>query len=368
MRKIATSCLWAAGRGSAHTRSATCSAPAGWARELVPGRTLAEVIAAGGTSPPGPITLADAVSIARQIAEALEAAHERGIVHRDLKPANVKITLDGVVKVLDFGLAKALAQETAPGGPAATLASAALTEEGLILGTARYMAPEQALGRPVDRRADIWAFGVVLFEMLTGRPLFRGETVAEIGWGGVYTVPAEGGTPTLLLPTDPKTDVEFNSVSALDDGRFIVTTFLRESQTYRTDLVSTGPDTQRTTLIADPEVTTVKADRRGALLFRRRGPNQGVWAAPFDGSRVDLGRTAVIAPRGTSFQADTTAVAGVVGPRDPDPGAGTGAAGRRLMGLDVARDGRLLTVRTVGESSPVLRRVLVQNWRAAIGR
>lgn len=120
----------------------------------------------------------------------------------------------------------------------------------------------------------------------------------------MYTVPAAGGTPTVRLPIDPKTDVEFTTVSPLADGRLIVTTFLRDSQAFRTDLVSAGPDGRRTTLVADPDVTSVKADRSGALLFRRRGSNQGIWAAPFDGTRVDLGRSVVIAPRGGSFQAD----------------------------------------------------------------
>jgi serine/threonine-protein kinase len=145
--------------------------------ELVEGEDLSAHIARG------PIPLAEALPIAKQIAEALEAAHEQGIIHRDLKPANVKVRADGTVKVLDFGLAKALV----PGGASAsadamnspTLTSPAMTEMGMILGTAGYMAPEQAKGKAVDRRADIWAFGVVLFEMLSGRSLYRGETVTE---------------------------------------------------------------------------------------------------------------------------------------------------------------------------------------------
>jgi serine/threonine-protein kinase len=144
--------------------------------ELVEGDTLAERIAQG------PIPLDEALAIARQIAEALEAAHEKGIVHRDLKPANVKITPDGKVKVLDFGLAKAFDTE-ASGGSAALTNSPTLTLEatraGVILGTAGYMSPEQARGKPADKRADIWSFGVVLFEMLTGRATFEGETVSD---------------------------------------------------------------------------------------------------------------------------------------------------------------------------------------------
>ena len=145
--------------------------------ELVDGPTLADRIASG------PIAVADALPIGRQIAEALEAAHEQGIIHRDLKPANVKVRPDGTVKVLDFGLAKALdanassAMVGAMSSP--TVTTPAMTALGVILGTAAYMSPEQAKGRAVDKRADIWAFGVVLFEMLAGRPLFAGDSVVE---------------------------------------------------------------------------------------------------------------------------------------------------------------------------------------------
>ena len=141
--------------------------------ELVEGPTLADRIAQGA------IPLEEALPIARQIADALECAHEQGIVHRDLKPANIKVRDDGTVKVLDFGLAKALDPSTSSGevmnSPTLT---ARATQMGLILGTAAYMAPEQARGRVVDRRADIWAFGVVLYEMLTGRRAFEGDDIS----------------------------------------------------------------------------------------------------------------------------------------------------------------------------------------------
>jgi eukaryotic-like serine/threonine-protein kinase len=145
--------------------------------ELIEGPTLADRIA------DGPIPLDEAVSIARQIAEALDAAHEQGIIHRDLKPANVKVRSDGIVKVLDFGLAKAL-EPTSAGSTDAyaspTLTSPAMiTRIGVILGTAAYMSPEQAKGRAADKRSDVWAFGCVLYEMLTGSRAFEGEDVSD---------------------------------------------------------------------------------------------------------------------------------------------------------------------------------------------
>ena len=143
--------------------------------ELVEGDTLADRIARGR------IDLDDALSIARQIADALEAAHDRGVIHRDLKPANIKITPEGRVKVLDFGLAKMAERDpSAVGLSVSPTLSVHATREGVILGTAAYMSPEQARGKPVDRRTDIWAFGCVLFEMLTGRKTFEGgDTVSD---------------------------------------------------------------------------------------------------------------------------------------------------------------------------------------------
>ena len=150
--------------------------------ELVEGEDLAKRLERG------PIPLDDALAIARQIADALAAAHEQGIVHRDLKPANVKVRDDGTVKVLDFGLAKAL-ESTGTAGRSGSQADAvlnsptittpAMTMHGMILGTAAYMAPEQAKGKPVDKRADIWAFGCVLYEMVSGRRAFQGDDVSD---------------------------------------------------------------------------------------------------------------------------------------------------------------------------------------------
>jgi serine/threonine-protein kinase len=144
--------------------------------ELVGGPTLADRIAKG------PIPADEALPIAKQIAEALEAAHAQGIVHRDLKPANVKVRADGAVKVLDFGMAKAMdpAGAIPPDlSEQPTITTPAMTQAGLVLGTAAYMSPEQAKGKPLDKRADVWAFGAVLYEMLTGRRAFGGESVAE---------------------------------------------------------------------------------------------------------------------------------------------------------------------------------------------
>src|SRR5438552_12048350 len=160
--------------------------------ELVEGPTLAERIAGGsvgaGLAPPAraqqaaPLPLDEALGIAKQIAEALEAAHERGIVHRDLKPANIKVTEGGAVKVLDFGLAKAFNPQDSAANlnetNSPTLGIAA-THAGVILGTAAYMSPEQARGKQVDKRTDIWSFGCVLYEALTGRQAFAAETVSD---------------------------------------------------------------------------------------------------------------------------------------------------------------------------------------------
>jgi eukaryotic-like serine/threonine-protein kinase len=195
--------------------------------ELVEGPTLAERIAAG------PVAPEEALAIAYQIIDALEAAHEQRIVHRDLKPANIKLRTDGTVKVLDFGIAKALeagAGADVPKRP--SLTTPAMTQAGVLLGTAAYMSPEQARGRRVDRRADIWAFACVLYEMLTGQQAFGGEdvplTLARVLAHGTdldslpgSISPAVGRTIELCLEKDPKERIgDIGDVRLSLEGRF----------------------------------------------------------------------------------------------------------------------------------------------------
>src|SRR5262245_52662632 len=190
--------------------------------ELVEGDDLSQRIARG------PIALDEVLPIAKQIADALEAAHEQGIIHRDLKPANIKVRADGTVKVLDFGLAKAIepAGSSSPStSMSPTITAPAMTETGVILGTAAYMAPEQARGKAVDRHADIWAFGAVVFEMLTGRRAFGGDDIAltvafvmtkEPEWSALPSAAprALGGLLRRCLEKDPK-----RRLQAIGDAR-----------------------------------------------------------------------------------------------------------------------------------------------------
>jgi serine/threonine protein kinase len=167
--------------------------------ELVEGPTLADRIARGR------IQIDEALPIARQIAEALEAAHEQRIIHRDLKPSNIKVRHDGKVKVLDFGLAKIIERSSTGADSdahASTVADATLSGQGLILGTAAYMSPEQAAGKVADKRSDLWSFGVVLFEMLTGKPVFNGDTLPEV-LASVLKAPPDWA----LLPTEVPTTI-----------------------------------------------------------------------------------------------------------------------------------------------------------------
>jgi len=174
--------------------------------ELVGGETLAEKIRRGA------VPLKESLEIATQITEALEAAHDKGIIHRDLKPANVKVTIDDKVKVLDFGLAKAFETPTSTSSLTnSPTVSVDPTQTGVILGTAAYMSPEQARGKPVSKSADIWAFGVVLYEMLTGRPPFQGEDASQTMASVIMQEPRFEGIPISVqrilkncLQKDPK--------------------------------------------------------------------------------------------------------------------------------------------------------------------
>ena len=207
--------------------------------ELVEGETLADRIARG------PIAVEEALHVAIQICDALEAAHEKGVVHRDLKPANVKMTPDGKVKVLDFGLAKMFAPE--PAGTdlsnSPTLVSGSL--QGVILGTAPYMSPEQARGQTLDKRTDLWAFGCVLFEMLTGQRAFDGATTTDISASIIKTEPdwkrlpdaASGRTRSLLrhcLQKDPK-----RRLQDIADARFEIDEILAETPMASFNVVTT---------------------------------------------------------------------------------------------------------------------------------
>jgi serine/threonine-protein kinase len=263
--------------------------------ELVEGPTLADRI------PQGPIPIDEALPIARQIADALEAAHEQGIIHRDLKPANIKVRPDGTVKVLDFGLAKALEPAAASTmvSRAATITTPAMTQAGLILGTAAYMSPEQARGKVVDKRTDIWAFGCVLFEMLTGVRAFDAEDVSltlsivlqrEPDFTALPSAvpPHVGQTVRLCLRKDPRQRPgDMRDVRLAMDGAFNAETVAKSLSIART---------------AHRRVPWTAA---GAALLLAAVSAYGWWRAtrpverPLIRLSVDLGPDAVRAPRDT---------------------------------------------------------------------
>jgi serine/threonine protein kinase/Tol biopolymer transport system component len=269
--------------------------------EVVEGEDLSAIIARG------PVPLSDALPIARQIADALEAAHEQGIVHRDLKPANIKVRADGTVKVLDFGLAKALSSAGSSGAAADAMNSPTLTaratQMGMILGTAAYMAPEQARGRAVDRRADIWAFGVVLYEMLTGQRAFPGDDISDVMASVLKTepdwqaVPATTPAPVrrLLrrcLEKDPR-----KRLSSIGDARLE----LDETESPTAAVTSPSPTARPSAVsrlwpvLAGVVVTAVVA----ALIWPRSRA-----AGP-----LDLTRLSILAPPGAALYPDSATVA-----------------------------------------------------------
>jgi hypothetical protein len=270
--------------------------------ELVPGPTLAERISQG------PIPLDEALSFAKQIAEALEYAHERGVVHRDLKPANIKITPEGVVKVLDFGLAK-VADPIAPPADAANSPTLTIraSEVGMIMGTAAYMSPEQASGKVADRRADIWSFGVVWWEMLAGHSLFEGETVshtlADVLRGPIDMRKLPAGTPPAireLLRRCLDRDVK-NRLRDIGEARVAIDQYLARP-------VEEHVPARRAALLPWATAAVLAVIAGVALWALWRAPRSGPEGAPLPLTRlsVDLGPdaltgfnlTAVISPDG----------------------------------------------------------------------
>lgn len=298
--------------------------------ELVEGETLATGLPEELRGRSAALPVNRALSMARQIAEALEAAHDRGIVHRDLKPANIKITPDGLVKVLDFGLAKALAGENRP----SNAQSHGETREGVVVGTAAYMSPEQARGLPVDRRTDIWAFGVVLFEMLAGHRPFRGETVtdtlasiltAEPEWDELPAAVTPGLARLLRrsLQKDPR-----RRLQSIGDARVQIEDLLEEGQEDRVDGPLAVRRTHRTVLVwAVVVLAALAVGMFGAPLLLVRQPA----SPPFSFS--------VVPPPGASLATEESPVI------SPD--------GRRLAFVGYDTTGRqLIYIHTIGTVDP----------------
>ena len=253
----------------------------------------------------GPLPLEESLSFARQIAEALEAAHEKGIVHRDLKPANVVVSAEGRVKLLDFGLAKAFENENgaSPEISHSPTLTARATAAGVILGTAAYMSPEQARGKPVDKRADVWAFGVVLFEMLTGKRLFQGETVSDT-LAAVLREPVDfaqlpPSTPPSVrvllercLERDPK-----QRLQAIGESRIALERTIAGSSGVRVAASrENAPAARRgrSSLVLAWALAAVFAAVAATLALRTRAPESRVY------------RASIPAPEGTVFSVDTT--------------------------------------------------------------
>ncbi len=277
--------------------------------ELVDGETLAARIQRG------PLPFDEAIAIAREIAEALEAAHERGIVHRDLKPANIALTSSDRVKVLDFGLAKAADAAGADSVPplnAPTITSPAmLTQAGMILGTAAYMSPEQTRGRPADKRSDVWAFGCVLFEMLTGRRAFDGDDVSDTLASVLRSDPAWNAVPSSVPPqirTLLKGCLEKNHhqrISDISTALFV----LKHDHSPQVDPPKPEPSSalRRAVILAVAVAASVATGAAAAVLFWARTPARDTQVARFtlpitDGRILTLSRRAVtVSPDGSQI-------------------------------------------------------------------
>lgn len=271
--------------------------------ELVEGETLAERIQKG------PVPLEEAIGLALQIADALEYAHEKRIVHRDLKPANIKLTPDGKVKVLDFGLAKAFEgsevvdDQSLSLSPTLTLAA---TQAGMILGTAGYMSPEQARGREADKRSDIWAFGVILFEMLSGKPTFQGGTVSDV-LASVLKVAVDWGALPAGLPgqvlrllrrclqDDPK-----RRIHDIADARLELQSALSEPETGVDKPVSAEPGSTRLTRLVPWGVALALGLVALVLFLARSGGDLPVrkFKIPVDQPRVNYSNRPTLSPDG----------------------------------------------------------------------
>jgi Tol biopolymer transport system component len=266
--------------------------------ELVAGRDLSVVIAQG------PMSLADTLPIARQIVDALEAAHDAGIIHRDLKPANIKVRDDGTVKVLDFGLAKAMDPTGSSDAANSPTLTGRATQMGMIIGTAAYMAPEQAKGRAADRRADIWAFGVVLYEMLTGRRAFAGDDVSDVLASVLKTDPDWRALPADLPPSirrllrrclekDPR-----RRLGAIGDARLELDE-IEPAAIVVTGTTVTVKDHSITPLLWSAVAGIVLTALVAALLWPASRPETG----------TGLARMSVLAPPGTGLFPDSAQIA-----------------------------------------------------------